>query len=124
MRKKNIAFAATVILSVLMILFCAKETAIGQDRTELRRQRLYYAAMEEEYRTNMRQMLADKGYSNSGITIRWVLEEEGTRVYTVMIHHKRIDRLDEGEKEALLQELEQAEFTDQNCSFCYEFLTI
>ncbi|MDE7019068.1 MAG: hypothetical protein K2P65_16120 [Lachnospiraceae bacterium] len=124
MEKKNISFIITVILSVLVILFCTKETVIGQSRADMSSQKLYYAPMEEEYVAQMRQMLANKGYSNSGITIRWVLEEEGTRVYTVMIYHKWIDRLDEKGKEALLQELEQTEFIDQYCSFCYEFLTI
>lgn len=124
MEKKNISFIITVILSVLVILFCTKETVIGQSRADMSSQKLYYAPMEEEYVAQMRQMLANKGYSNSGITIRWVLEEEGMRVYTVMIYHKWIDRLDEKGKEALLQELEQTEFIDQYCSFCYEFLTI
>ena len=122
MGKSNISFVITVMLSVLVVLFCTKETVIGQSRTDLKRQKQYYAAKEEEYRAGMRRMLTDKGYTNSGITIRWVLEDEGTRTYTVLIHHKRIDRLDAGEREELIRELEKTEFVDEYCSFQYEFL--
>ena len=122
MGKSNISFVITVMLSVLVVLFCTKETVIGQSRTDLKRQKQYYAVKEEEYRSGMRRMLTDKGYTNSGITIRWVLEDEGTRTYTVLIHHKRIDRLDAGEREELIRELEKTEFVDEYCSFQYEFL--
>lgn len=124
MRKKNTSFAILVILSVLVILFCAKETVIGQNKADSRREKQYYAVMEEEYRNNMRQMLADKGYSNSGVNVRWAVDEDGARCYTVIIHHRKIDRLDEKEKEALLKVLMTAEFDDERCSFRYEFLTV
>lgn len=124
MRKKNTSFVILVILSVLVILFCAKETVIGQNKADSRREKQYYAAMEEEYRNNMRQMLADKGYSNSGVNVRWAADEDGARCYTVIIHHRKIDRLDEKEKEALLKVLMTAEFDDEKCSFQYEFLTV
>ena len=69
-------------------------------------------------------MLCQKGYSNSGITIRWVSDSEGLRVYTVMIHHKKIESLDNNGKKELLHELSATEFEDGSCTFSYEFITI
>lgn len=78
--------------------------------------------MEKIYCEDMAEILAGKGYKNSGITIRWVSEEEGRRDYTVMIHHRNIKLLDDEGKEALLQELAGTEFQDDRCTFRYEFL--
>lgn len=124
MSRKNISFIIAVILSVLVALFCAKETVMSQGRTDVKGKRGYYAAMEAEYRADMRRVLEEEGYADSGITIRWVSEDEGVRDYTVLIHHKRIDSLDENEKAELVQELSETEFTDTGCSFRYEFITL
>lgn len=122
--RKNILFVIAVILSVLVALLATKETVMSQGRTDSKGKKNYYKAMEAEYRSNMEQVLEENGYSNSGITIRWVSENGETRIYTVMIHHKRIDRLDENEKEKLIQELAKTEFSDEGCSFQYEFLIL
>ncbi|MDE7277560.1 MAG: hypothetical protein K2N98_12030 [Lachnospiraceae bacterium] len=122
MRKKNFSFVIAVIISVLIISFCMTETVMGQSRTEHRREKQYYSAMEKEYYADMKALLTRKGYVNSGITIRWILEETGERNYTVMIHHRRITQLDDVGKEELLQELMKTEFQDAGCTFCYEFL--
>ena len=122
MRKKNFSFVIAVIISVLIISFCMTETVMGQSRTEHRREKQYYSALEKEYYADMKALLTRKGYVNSGITIRWVLEETGERNYPVMIHHRRITQLDDVGKEDLLQELMKTEFQDAGCTFCYEFL--
>ena len=122
MRKKNFSFVIAVIISVLIISFCMTETVMGQSRTEHRREKQYYSALEKEYYADMKALLTRQGYVNSGITIRWVLEETGERNYTVMIHHRRITQLDDVGKEDLLQELMKTEFQDAGCTFCYEFL--
>ena len=69
------------------------------------------------YYHDLRGLLEESGYFNSGITIRWVSEEGEGRTYTVMIHHREIDLLSSSEKEALMQALSQAEFDDQSCRF-------
>lgn len=122
MRKKNFSFVATVIISVLIISFCMTETVMGQSRADHRGEKQYYSAMEKEYYADMKALLAKKGYADSGITIRWILEDTGERNYTVMIHHRRITQLDDAGKEELLQELMKTEFREADCTFCYEFL--
>ncbi|MCM1387489.1 MAG: hypothetical protein NC231_09185 [Bacillus sp. (in: Bacteria)] len=121
--RKNISFVIAVILSVLVVLFCAKETVMSQDRTQNGSKSRYYASMEKEYRAGMKKVLEENGYADSGITVRWVSENGEAREYTVMIHHKRIERLDEEGKEELLRKLAGTEFRDAQCSFQYEFIT-
>lgn len=122
MRKKNFSFVIAVIISVLVISFCITETVMGQSKADHRREKQYYSAMEKEFYADMKALLTQKGYINSGITIRWVLEETGERQYTVMIHHRRITQLDDAGKEELLRELMKTEFQDAGCTFRYEFL--
>lgn len=122
--KKSISFVILVIVSVLVIVFCTTQTVMSQSKTDDRRKKQYYAKMEETYYADIDALLAEKGYSGSGITIRWVSDDGESRVYTVMIHHRCIDVLNGQEKEALIQELSQAEFDDIRCSFRYEFLTV
>lgn len=120
--RKNISFIVAVVLSVLVVLFCAKETVMSQGRADIKGKKSYYGAMEVKYRQDMERVLAENGYADSGITIRWVSDSGEARLYTVLIHHRRIDRLDEEGKEQLIQELAKTEFTDGECSFEYEFL--
>lgn len=122
MRKKNFSFVVAVIISVLIISFCMTETVMGQSRADHRREKQYYLAMEKEYYADMKALLTKMGYADSGITIRWIVEETGERNYTVMIHHRRITQLDDAGKEELLQELMKTEFREADCTFCYEFL--
>lgn len=120
--RKKVMYAAAVILSVLVICFCVKETVMSRNRTGNKGEKQYFAAVEKAYCADMAELLDGKGYRNSGITIRWVSEEEGRRDYTVMIHHRNIKLLDDEGKEELLRELAGTEFQDERCTFRYEFL--
>ena len=108
-------------LLVLIILFCTTETVMSQGRVS--RQKQYYADMEKQYLSDIKNTLNEKGYPQSGITIRWVSDGEGLRSYTVMIHHRKINSLNNNEIEELQKELTVTEFNDESCTFSYEFLT-
>lgn len=97
---------------------------MSQSKADDRSKKQYFAEMEKAYYADLRQLLEEKGYSDSGITIRWVSDDGENRTYTVLIHHRGIDVLSAEEKEALIRELSQTEFDDLRCSFCYEFLTV
>lgn len=124
MKRKNIMSGIITMLFILVILFCSVKTVMSHGRTDIGGDMQYYAVMEKEYLSGMESLLEEKGYANSGITIRWILDEDGKRTYMVMIHHRKIDRLDADEKEALLHELAKTEFSDVDCTFHYEFLTV
>ncbi len=124
MNRKNMVFVVTTIALIMVILFCTSQTVMSQEKADMRSQKQYYAAMEQEYLLELKQLLADFGYNNSGVTIRRVSDEAGNRNYTVMIHHKKISHLSIQEQEVLQEELTKTEFVDENCSFAYEFLSV
>ena len=120
--KKYIRFLALTILLILVTVFCMKETVKSQRKEDRGMQNKYYAALEKEYVNALRSELCRQGYADSGITVRWTAEEDNTRCYTVMIHHNRINDLDESGQTALLKTLSETEFEDVSCSFHYEFI--
>ena len=51
-----------------------------------------------------------------------VVGADGSRVYTVTLHHGDFDGLGDAEREALVRELSELEFADENAVFCHKFL--
>lgn len=122
--RKQIRLLAVTILLILVTAFCMKETVKSQRNEDRGMQNKYYAALEKEYINALRNELCRQGYANSGITLRWTSEEDNTRCYTIMIHHNRINDLDEFGRTALLRSLSETEFADVSCSFHYEFIVV
>ena len=61
----------------------------------------YYKAIEQSYVDEVRTKLNDRGFANAGISLTKVVDESGAFEYTVSIHHRRIDRMDEYQREEL-----------------------
>ncbi len=111
----------TVIL-VLTIALCISATAISQAKNDHRAETEYYRDMEQEYVRELRSFLGENGYRNSGVTMTEVVETDGSRNYTVTIHHQRMKNLSMQEKEALLTSCKELEFVDGTCSISHKFL--
>lgn len=124
MRKKAGSFgfvAATTIFLLIAAIAFAGTTVCGKD--------LKGAGPEDSYRERERRMLKDteaflsgQGYANSGVTLTRVVEGDGSRRYTLTVHHRRIDQMEVSEREALACELAAFAFADDNSTFSYEFL--
>ena len=69
----------------------------------------------------VRGYLATKGYYNSGVTVSRIVFGDGTREYKVVIHHDKINKLNEEAKIDLMEELKLFDFED-DAEFRYEFL--
>lgn len=115
----------TIIISVICLLvtvFCILGVRTGKNSRTSKLEEKYYREMEEDYVSEIRSLLTKEGYENSGITMTWAIDEKGERIYTVTIHHGRIDRLSEKEKSALIAECKAVEFPDKECCFRHKFL--
>lgn len=118
MMKKG--FGILTILLVLVIIFCVKGTVMSKENDERAKQNHYFAALEQDYLERTRQLLDEEGYANCGINLTRVTYEDGRREYTVLIHHRRLERLTDKEKLELESLLSRMEFQNEMCSFCYE----
>lgn len=113
--------AVTVLLVLIAALFFGvtvrSETEAGAGKTER-----YYQEKERKLTREIRTMLEREGFKNSGVMLTRVVEEDGSRAYTVTIHHGGIDGMEETEKDALLRRLAELDFEEERCSFCHKFL--
>ena len=53
-----------------------------------------YKELEQECLYDVKQILLEKGCKDAGVTLTYVTSEEGSREYTVCVHHERLDAMD------------------------------
>ena len=118
-RMRGKGFGILTVILVLIIVFCIKATVMSRENTTGSKNNRYYAVLEEEYLNRVRQMLEEEGFCNCGINLRWIADVDGTREYTMILHHRYLERMSAREMAELTDRLTEAEFQDDVCSFSY-----
>ena len=98
----NVAFYSTTAVLILIIVLCIGATVKSESRDET--QRMENRIQEQQLMSDMKQYLNENGYRNSGVTLTYALEEDGSPDYTFTIHHKKINSMSETERGALSAE--------------------
>jgi len=119
---KAYRFYITAGLLILFIFSMVTMTVNATENKRLQHVDSYYEEMEEEYVKILRDELTNKGYRNAGITMTKILYDNGEREYTVKLHHKRMNNLEDSEKEELLKQLSEIAFADSECRVYLKFL--
>lgn len=116
-------FVAATVLLVLIAVFSFAGTAVC--RAESCREDLenHYMTLERQLVQDTRDYLELRGFSHSGVMLNRVVDADGSREYTVTIHHRAIDRMPEQERMELAAALGELAFELEDGSFEYEFLT-
>ena len=122
-RKADTVRLVTVtVLLVLIAAFFFGGKALSRTAMDTKELEEYYRAKEQELSREIRELLSKEGLENSGIMLTRVVEENGSRLYTVTVHHGRIDDMDTVQQEELMGRLQELNFADDNCSFTHKFL--
>lgn len=121
-RRGVIGFVALTACLVFISAFCVTGTVMSQSNLSERELENYYRAQEKELVQETREYLNQAGFIDSGVMLTKVLEANGSREYTITIHHSKIDKMDTVSRESLREELETLVFVADNCTFCHEFL--
>lgn len=116
-----VSFVAGTVLLVLIAALFMGCTAMSRTAIGTRELEEYYLAKEQELTKDVRELLSAQGYENSGVMVTRVVEDDGHRLYTIAVHHKRIELLDDKEREMLLSQVENLVFVDEACSFFIDF---
>ena len=114
---KNITFIAATIMLVLISAFFITKTVQGQADDDAVVSEKYYQALEQEYVSEIRAYLNEQGFLNSGVTLTRVVDEQGSRDYQVILHHKYLEKLTVEEREVLFEEIKSMAFEDTGCIF-------
>ena len=115
----NVAFYSTTAVLILIIVLCIGATVKSESRDETQRME---NRIQDQLMSDMKQYLNENGYRNSGVTLTYALEEDGSPDYTFTIHHKKINSMSETERGALSAELARACNAVGNYSVSYEYL--
>ena len=118
----TIAFLVTTICLVAVIAFCITGTVVSKTNIDVQGVENYYREQEQQLLTETKEYLTKLGFKNSGVTLTRVVDVEGTREYTFTIHHGKIDRMGDKERQQLAEQLSKIAVLDDNCKFYHEFL--
>ena len=109
-------------ITVLLLVSGGALSVRSQSSDEITVDDASYHQMEKEYLGEVKQLLGEEGFENSGVTFTKEYKEDGTRDYELLIHHKGIRRLSEEDRAALQEKLEEIPFPVPGCSFFHKFL--
>lgn len=114
---KEVLFVIFTFVVSMVIAFFISGTVVSQADGKVTVDEESFPILEEEYVEEIKGLLDDLGYENSGVNLTMVADGEGNRSYQVKLHHKRINRLSEEEKEALFATIEELAFQVMGCEF-------
>ena len=121
-KMSNLGFLMVTMFLVFITAYCCTATAMSRTNLSNRELEAYYYEKEQELVEQARSFLNQEGFVNSGVMLTRVVDSEGCRQYTLTVHHGKIDKMAEEDRELLQAELEKIVFVDANCVFRHEFL--
>lgn len=113
-------FGILTVLLILTILFCVKGTAMSMGNGHRAEENFHYLVLEEKYVRNAKEFLNGQGLDNCGVMMTRVTNEDGSREYTVRVHHRRLEGMSMDDKMILKDRLSQEEFDKAVCIFQYD----
>ncbi|MCM1026643.1 MAG: hypothetical protein NC432_09410 [Roseburia sp.] len=109
-------WTATVILVLIAALFVGGTVKSGTN-PDLAELEGYYGGLEEQLVKDMRVCLDERGLADSGVMLTRIVDADGSREYTIAVHHRNIGGMTAVEREELKAALEKLAFEGENCEF-------
>lgn len=119
--RKNIGFVLLTIVLILVTGCSMGGVAMCQPKDHVHVNEQHYEQLEEEYIEEVKELLDEAGLVHAGVMLTHVREEDGTRIYRLLVHHRSYSYLEEEERENLSRALEDCAFEPDKCIFVQEF---
>ena len=117
-KRYNVLKIAGALLMVLAILWCVLGIqANGAEKAE--NDKAYYQLQETQLKSKIKAELEDLGYNNCGITMTKVMNANGLREYTVLVHHQYLDADNQEQMNDVYEVLMAVETDDTNMTVKY-----
>lgn len=120
-RERDRSVAAMLILTLISVYFCAG-TVMSRTNLSVQEMEGYYREKEKTLVQDVKDFLDGEGFVHSGVMLTRVVDMDGSRVYTLTVHHGKIDKMCQENRTMLMERLEGIVFEDEDCSFRHEFL--
>lgn len=123
MEKKagSFGFMAATVMLVLVAALSFAGTLMCRTRPDYAELEEYYLEREAQLVKDTMAYLNGHGFDNGGVMLTRVMDGDGGRTYTVTIHHRRIDRMDETGQEDLARELAALAFEESGSAVTFLF---
>ena len=115
-------YSIITVAAIILTVFCITGTVQSKNSRKLSLNNQYEREMEKEYVCNIKQELADLGFEYAGVSLTKVVNERQEKVYTLSIHHKRIDRMNSTQRKELTEKLERIKLLDDEYQIETKFL--
>lgn len=121
MRKRagSLGFVAVTIILVLLTALCFAGTVESRTTLDGAESEGYYRQQEERLVSRARSFLEEQGFAYSGVMLTRVVEPDGSREYTLTVHHGEIDRMSAPERDALAERLAGLAFQDETIAITF-----
>ena len=106
---RDFKFLIISIVCILILIFSIAGTVIGRQTDEYELNNPYYKQMENNYLKEVKDVLSDLGLENSGLSLTKVIFPNGGREYTLLLHHCKMNKIKEAEKEKIMEQLRAIE---------------
>ena len=119
--RKRIAFLVMTIFLIGLLSFFVSGTVVSQAKDDMSADEAYMVTLENEYRKEIRNYLAEEGFENCGVNLTKVIHENGNREYTVLVHHDRLEKITIEKKEEMTENIKEMATMGENCYLEVEF---
>lgn len=121
MRKRagNLGFAAVTAILAFLTALCFAGTAASRTTLDGAELEGYYRQQEDQLVNRVRNFLEEQGFACSGVMLTRVVEPDGSREYTLTVHHGEITRMSASERDALAEKLAGLAFPDETCAVMF-----
>lgn len=121
-RASAVKFMAVTVLLVLVTAYFCVETVKCENNVAAEELEIFYQEKEAWLVKETRDFLREEGFQNSGVMLTKVVDTDGSREYTLTVHHGKIDEMTEEERAILLGKMEHLMFSGEGVYFFHEFL--
>lgn len=119
---KDIMFYIVLLALFLLLSLLIGNIAYSKENEKNIQIEQYYKGLEKEMLRGVRAYLNENGFRNSGVSLTRVVDSDSKRTYQLTVHHDRIDRMEDSEREDLKVELCGFGFNDPFSTFQCTFL--
>lgn len=116
---RNRGFWLATVLLIMVSVFSFAGTVMSRTAFDAAEMEGYYREQEKNLERQVREYFEGKGFENSGIMLTRVVDTDGSREYTIRVHHRELSGMSEEECGKLEEDLQKLNFQDENSSFCY-----
>lgn len=106
LRRHSNTIKAMLVITVFIIAMIVLACRIKVNGREISYNDSAVKAAEKEYVTTIRSILQDEGLRTAGVALTKVIDPETGVVYTLSIHHKVIDNMDDERRDNLENRLD------------------